>query len=290
MMKLQLNSRCDELARAHETLWAAVCFDPSTSLHCPAAPEAVVAFEAAAGVNLSSSHREFLRRADGGQAGGVLYFAVASERGEHLAWHAAHTRPNFERTAGRPVFPFAKNWGGDHYCYDLSRPRAEGDYPVLCWDHAADDRGDDPLAIWSEVAPGFLEFVAWGLAKPVTPPAFVLTNGGAELWIGGNRRAVIEWPQIRQIAVEVVMEEDYLYYSEAFWQLTGPGTVFRAPVGLATGAERFEARLLEFPGFDAVAYRGGQESAACREPGVFVCWSREADGAEQAASADRPRD
>jgi hypothetical protein len=278
-MELQPNSCFDELARAHGTLWAAVFFDPFTDLHRPAAPEAIVAFEAAAGVSLPPGHREFLRRADGGQAGYILYFAVADERGEHLAWHAAHTRPDCERTAGRPVFPFARSWGRDHYFHDLSRPRAEGDYPVLCWDHAAADRGDDPSEIWSEVAPGFLEFLARRLAKPVTPPNFVLTGGGVELWVGDSRRAAVEWRQVHQIAVEVVIDEDY-GYTEAFWRLTGPGALFRAPVGLATGAERFGARLLGFRGFDVAAYRRGRESAARFEPGVLVCWSREEGGAE----------
>jgi hypothetical protein len=128
-----------------------------------------------------------------------------------------------------------------------------------------------------------------GVGEPGDTPAFVLTDGVAELWVGANRRAVVAWPQIHQIAVEVVIDDEDYVYSEMFWQIAGPGPVFRAPVGLATGAERFEARLLRIPGFDAITYQRGQESAACFQPGLFVCWSRQGDRAEPDAGATRGR-
>jgi hypothetical protein len=271
--------RREELARAAGTLCATVFFDPGTSLHRSATPEAIKTVEAAVGIPLPPGHREFLLRSDGGEVAGVIYLPATDEKGESLArpW------PHLAETPTKPILPSARTWGGDYYCYELSRPKPNGDYPVLHWDHAVADRGD-PLEIWSEVAPGFLDFLAADLANPVIP-AFVLTDGGAEFRVGDTRRAAIEWEQVRRIAVEVVTDNEDYFYAEAFWQLTGPGVEFRAPVGLARRAEQFESRLLNIPGFDMAAYRRCREAAAARvEPVELVCWSAE-DGLESPANS-----
>ena len=267
-----LDAEREKFVRAHGTLWAAAFRDPSSNLHTKGTLEAIAAFETGAGVTLPPSHREFLLRSNGGQAGYILYLGADYE-GDDLAWHAVHLRPDLEKTAGKPVLPFAHNWGGDYYCYDLSRPLANGDFRVLCWDHAATDRGEDGSKIWSEVALDFLDFLAQGLKKSITVPAFVLTEDGAEYWFDGTRRSVLEWSRAQRIAVQVVIDDDWGYF-EGFWQLTGPGVDFRAPLGLALGAERFEARLLGFTGFDLTAYQQARAAAARPDDGVFVCWSK----------------
>jgi hypothetical protein len=105
----------------------------------------------------------------------------------------------------------------------------------------------------------------------MTPPALVLTDGGAEIQLNGVRQWGLDWPSVRQIAIEVIVVVD-IGYSEAFWKITGPGLDFGAPVELVVGADEFKARLFAFPGFDRAAYRRAREAEVNAEPGFFICW------------------
>jgi hypothetical protein len=103
------------------------------------------------------------------------------------------------------------------------------------------------------------------------PPSVVLNDRGADVQFDGVRQWNLEWPNIREIAVEVHVVAD-VGYSEAFWKITGPGVDFGAPVELVVGADEFNARLFSFPGFDHNAYRRARVAEAAAKPGLFVCW------------------
>ncbi len=60
----------------------------------------------------------------------------------------------------RPVLPFASDWGGSYFCYDLRGPRdASGEYPVLYWNHEYSEEPDDRPNLWAQFAPDFVTFV-----------------------------------------------------------------------------------------------------------------------------------
>jgi cell wall assembly regulator SMI1 len=268
MLDLTLNSN-NEWEVVYETLWSTACGDPYSDLVWqPANPESITAFEAMSGFTLPTHHREFLLRVDGGQVGSVIHFGT-----EGLEWHVTHWLPVWAKRTG--VMPIGTDGCGDRFCYDLHRPGPEDDYVVLRWDHAAYDRGEGPDAVWSEYASGFLEFLARGLKKKVKPPAIVLTEGGAEYWFDGVRRSVVEWAQVDEVAINVVVPVFDGAYSEAVWFLTGLGAEFWAPVGLVAGAEPFAAHSQSWRGFDIGSLLRAREAARCHEAGVLVCWSRE---------------
>jgi hypothetical protein len=103
------------------------------------------------------------------------------------------------------------------------------------------------------------------------PPSVVLDNGSAEVQFDGVSLWRIDFSQVREIAIEVLVYSD-LGHSEAFWKLTGSGVEFFAPVELIAGAEEFRARLFAFPGFDHLAYQHAIDAEAKAEAGLFVCW------------------
>jgi hypothetical protein len=103
------------------------------------------------------------------------------------------------------------------------------------------------------------------------PPSVVLNDGGAEVQFDGARQWGVDWSQVREIAIEVLVVAN-VDYSEAFWKLTGPSVEFVAPVELVVGADELNARLFAFPGFDHVAYQRAREAEAKAEAGLFVCW------------------
>jgi hypothetical protein len=103
------------------------------------------------------------------------------------------------------------------------------------------------------------------------PPSVVLNRGGAEVQFDGVRQWGLDWSSVHEIAIEVTVVAD-LGYSEAFWKITGPGVDFGAPVELVVGADEFNARLFQFPGFDRAAYERARQAEAKAEPGFFVCW------------------
>lgn len=142
-----------------EGLWAAVLDAEHTELDPPATEEAVAAFEVAHGVPLPATHREFLLRGNGGAVGYVRLFGVGRADFLDLGRQVSEMRPEIEQMADGPIFPFAEDWGGSYFCYDLSRPGEEGRFPVLFWNHEYSEEPDDRPMLWSEFAPDFAAFL-----------------------------------------------------------------------------------------------------------------------------------
>jgi cell wall assembly regulator SMI1 len=154
-----------------EKLWAAVLEHARTDLEPPATEEALAAFEALHGFRLPPAHRAFLLRANGGCAGSVLLFGVGRDDALDLGGNVSNLRPLFESMTERSVLPFAKDWGGSYFCYDLWRPGPAGDWAVVCWNHQYSESTKHRAKLWSECAPDFLGFVRTFIAgEEASPP------------------------------------------------------------------------------------------------------------------------
>jgi hypothetical protein len=139
--------------------WSAVTAHCDTKLDAPASAEAVVEFEGRHGVALPATHREFLMRGNGGVVGYVRLFGVGRPDALDLGQQVSEMRPELEGMADGPVLPFASDWGGSYFCYDLRRPTDAAEFPVLYWDHEYSEEPDDRPKLWSKFAPNFLAFV-----------------------------------------------------------------------------------------------------------------------------------
>lgn len=142
-----------------EGLWAAVLVAEDTKLDPPATEEAVAAFEAAHGVTLPAAHREFLLRGNGGVVGDIRLFGVGRADFLDLGRQVSEMRPEIEQMADGPILPFACDWGGSYFCYDLRRPGEDSRFPVLSWNHEYSEEPDDRPMLWSEFAPDFAAFL-----------------------------------------------------------------------------------------------------------------------------------
>src|SRR5262245_45863699 len=111
-----------------EKTWDAVTSHADTRLEPPAALAAMVAVEAAHRVELPPSHREFLLHSNGGEVGYARLFGVG--RLDHLDLDGviSETLPFLKGIAGGPVLPFANDWGGSYFCYNLRRRSADGEF------------------------------------------------------------------------------------------------------------------------------------------------------------------
>ena len=147
------------MARLDDQTWAAVMAHPDTELGPPASAGTVAAFESSHDVALPASHREFLMRGNGGVVGYVRLFGVGRPDALDLGGQVSEMRPYIEAMANGPVLPFASDWGGSYFCYDFGRPAADGEYPVLLWNHEYSEEPADRPMLWSDFAPGFLAFV-----------------------------------------------------------------------------------------------------------------------------------
>lgn len=154
------------MARLDDRTWAAVRAHEDTELDPPAPPDAVAAFEAAFGVELPASHRAFLSRGNGGGGGYAQLFGVGRRDALDLGGQVSEMRPELEGMADGPVLPFASDWGGSYFCYDLRRRAADGEYPVLYWNHEYSEEPDDRPLVWSQFAPSFVAFVQKVTAQP----------------------------------------------------------------------------------------------------------------------------
>src|SRR5262249_20348321 len=107
------------MSHIDERLWAEGVAAEGTEVDAPAAGEAIAACEAVHGIGLPAAHREFLLRANGGVVGYARLFGVGRSDFLDLDRQVAEMRPYIERMADGPVLPFASDWGGSYFCYDL---------------------------------------------------------------------------------------------------------------------------------------------------------------------------
>ena len=147
------------MAKIDDTLWASVMAHEDTVLEPPGSGEALVAFEASHGFRLPESHREFLLRGNGGSVGYVRLFGVSRRDALDFGHQVSEMRSYIAGMADGPVLPFASDWGGSYFCYDLRRGPSGGEYPVLYWNHEYSEEPDDRPLLWSTFAPDFLSFV-----------------------------------------------------------------------------------------------------------------------------------
>ena len=147
------------MAHLDEKLWADVISLEDIELDPPASEDAIAAFEASHGVTLPASHREFLLRGNGGAVGRARLFGVGRPDALDFGEQVSEMRPEIEGMADGPILPFAEDWGGSYFCYDLRRPGDGGEYLVLYWDHEYSEEPEDRPLIWSEFAPDFVSFL-----------------------------------------------------------------------------------------------------------------------------------
>ncbi len=147
------------MSHLDESIWAAVIAQADTELAPPASADAVTKFEADYRVVLPAAHRAFLQRGNGGIVGYVRLFGVGRSDGLDLGTEVVEMRPYIEGLANGLILPFANDWGGSYFCYDLQHRDDKGDYPVLLWDHEYSEEPDDRPMLWSTFAADFVSFL-----------------------------------------------------------------------------------------------------------------------------------
>ncbi|MHC4399191.1 MAG: SMI1/KNR4 family protein [Planctomycetota bacterium] len=147
------------MSHIDEDTWAAILAHEDTDLESPARPESIATFEAEHGFVLPDAHREFLLRGNGGVVGYARLFGVDRKDALDLGRQLSEMRSDIEGMADGSVFPFANDWGGSYFCYDLGKPASPKGYPVLFWNHEYSEEPDDRPMLWSEFAPDSVAFV-----------------------------------------------------------------------------------------------------------------------------------
>ena len=140
-------------------LWSDVMAAEDTELSPPASGESVADFEGKLGLSLPPSHREFLLRANGGIVGCARLFGVGRSDSFDFQRMISEMRDYIEAMADGPILPFASDWGGSYFCYDLSRQDEMGQFRVLYWNHEYSEEPVDRPMLWSEFAADFVGFL-----------------------------------------------------------------------------------------------------------------------------------
>lgn len=146
------------MTRLDETAWFRAISHSDTELNPAATVEAIAAFESVWDISLPESHRQFLLRANGGVVGYVRLFGIGAADGLDLEEKIREIREYAQSTATGPVLPFANTWGGSYYCYDLATD-ANGDFPVLFWEHEYAEDDEYRHLLWRPFADNFNEFL-----------------------------------------------------------------------------------------------------------------------------------
>jgi hypothetical protein len=142
-----------------EDSWSSIVASEDTELGLPATDNAIAEFQAKHGFVLPEAHREFLLRANGGVVGFVRLFGVGRNDSLELGHQITLMRAYIEKMAEGPILPFASDWGGSYFCYDLQKPVTAKGYPVLYWHHEYSEEPSDRPMLWSIYAPDFVCFI-----------------------------------------------------------------------------------------------------------------------------------
>ena len=146
-------------AHFDDKTWAAILAHEDTELDNPASAKAIGAFEAKHEFVLPEAHQEFLIRGNGGVVGYVRLFWVGRKDHFDLGGQLSEMRTYIEGMADGPVLPFASDWGGSYFCYDLPKAATSKGYRVLLWNHEYSEEPDDRPMLWSKFAPDFVGFI-----------------------------------------------------------------------------------------------------------------------------------
>ncbi|WP_254513651.1 SMI1/KNR4 family protein [Anatilimnocola floriformis] len=149
-----------------EKAWSAILAHEDTQLEKPATAKAIASFEAKHDFALPDAHREFLLKGNGGVVGYIRLYGVGRKDHLDLGSHLAEMRPYIEGMADGPVLPFASDWGGSCFCYDLRKPAKPKGYPVLYWNHEYSEEPDDRPMLWSKSTADFVSFIK-KVIKPI---------------------------------------------------------------------------------------------------------------------------
>jgi cell wall assembly regulator SMI1 len=136
--------------------WKRIESHEDSRLDGPSSEHDIAAFEFRNRVRLPISYKEFLLKHNGGVLGRVRLFGINRVDFLDLDLSVREMRPELELT--RPtVIPFASNWAGDYFCFDLSRGRKTANYPVLVERHEFSE-GCSPEKEWADWARVFVRF------------------------------------------------------------------------------------------------------------------------------------
>ena len=113
-----------------------------------------MAFQAI-GIRFPPSYAQFLSHFDGGEFRHVRMHSMQA-----LANESEKARAYVPAIDKGEMFPFGSSWGGDLYCFKLSEPAEDGEYPVLAWNHEYSEEPDDEPYLWESQGNDFATFLA----------------------------------------------------------------------------------------------------------------------------------
>lgn len=130
-----------------------------TDAHPPATTSDISAAEVALGFNLPPEYAEFLLRFNGGVFSYARIFGVnrndyfdIKERGDSMAEFILGSET-------RQLYPFASDWGGSYFCFNLADRSSSGQCPIVFWNHEYSEEPDDAEYLWSDVSHDFGGFL-----------------------------------------------------------------------------------------------------------------------------------
>jgi hypothetical protein len=123
-----------------------------------ASPEAIADAATKLDVELPPSHCEMLCHFNGGAIASIRLFGVGRNDSLDLVT-SFQTYSDIPAVPALNMLPFASDWGGSLYCFDLANPLAEGEFSVWYWCHEYSEEPADAPYVWHNTRDGFADFM-----------------------------------------------------------------------------------------------------------------------------------
>lgn len=123
-----------------------------------ASDDAIATAQSAAEFTFPPSYTEFLRHFNGGVIACIRLFGVGRADALDLMTMFENLS-DIPPIGARTVFPFASDWGGSYFCFDLNHPRADGEFPIYYWNHEFSEEPAEAPYVWVQRESNFADFV-----------------------------------------------------------------------------------------------------------------------------------
>tara|TARA_R110002073_G_C9060731_1_gene544900 strand:- start:60 stop:515 length:456 start_codon:yes stop_codon:yes gene_type:complete len=109
-------------------------------------------------VELPPSHCELLAHFNGGAIASIRLFGVGRDDSLDLVT-SFQAYSDIPAVPALNMLPFASDWGGSLYCFDLANPLADGEFSVWYWCHEYSEEPADAPYVWHNTRDGFADFM-----------------------------------------------------------------------------------------------------------------------------------
>jgi SMI1 / KNR4 family (SUKH-1) len=135
-----------------------ICDHEDTDVDGGATDEQIETAQSKAGFEFPLSYTEFLHHFNGGSISWIQLWGVG--RSDYLdLFKNLYDCSDIPPIGARYMFPFANDWGGSLFCFDVLNGKQSGEYGIYYWNHEYSEEIEYAPYVWEQQSTSFVDFI-----------------------------------------------------------------------------------------------------------------------------------